>query len=195
MAESTQKTEPPESSRVSDSPREMEGEEHLKSPTDSQKTISDDDEIDYSIKPEFYDSDLDEKDELWVQKKRKGRTTSDAVLSCPGCFTTLCLECQRHEKYVTQYRAIFVVNCNIKSEQVLPQRSIKPKRGKRGRESDKSVPVSVDGETFKPVHCGVCSTEVGAIDEDEVYHFFNILPILTGFCLGAHLVGRLKLVA
>ncbi|XP_034698390.1 E2F-associated phosphoprotein-like isoform X2 [Vitis riparia] len=157
-----------------------------------EQIVSDDDEIDYSIKPEFYDSDLDEKDELWVQKKRKGRTTSDAVLSCPGCFTTLCLECQRHEKYVTQYRAIFVVNCNIKSEQVLPQRSIKPKRGKRGRESDKSVPVSVDGETFKPVHCGVCSTEVGAIDEDEVYHFFNILP---SFCLGAHLVGRLKLVA
>ena len=38
MTESTQKAEPPESSRVSESPREMEGEEHVKSPTDSQKT-------------------------------------------------------------------------------------------------------------------------------------------------------------
>lgn len=57
-------------------------------------SVSDDEEIDYSIKPEFYDSDLDVKDELWVQKKRKGRA-SDAVLSCPACFTTLCLECQR----------------------------------------------------------------------------------------------------
>ncbi|KAK9906200.1 hypothetical protein M0R45_002744 [Rubus argutus] len=68
----------------------------MASPTNSQKTVSDDEEIDYSIKPEFYDSDLDGKDELWVQKKRKGGT-SDAVLSCPACFTTLCLECQRHE--------------------------------------------------------------------------------------------------
>ena len=77
---------------------------------------------------------------------------------------------------MTQYRAIFVVNCNIKSEQVLPQRISKPKGRKRGRESDKGEAGSVDGETFKPVHCGVCSTEVGAIDEDEVYHFFNVLP-------------------
>lgn len=82
----------------------------------------------------------------------------------------------RHEKYVTQYRAIFVVNCNIKNERVLPQRSIKPKRGKRGRESDNCGAGSVDGEKFRPVHCEVCSTEVGAIDEDEVYHFFNVLP-------------------
>lgn len=58
-------------------------------------SVSDDDEIDYSIKPEFYDPDLDDKDEVWVRKKTKGRI-SDAVLSCPGCFTTLCLECQRY---------------------------------------------------------------------------------------------------
>lgn len=57
--------------------------------------VSDDDEIDYSVKPEFYDPKLDDKDELWVQKRRKGHT-SDAVLSCPACFTTLCLECQRY---------------------------------------------------------------------------------------------------
>lgn len=61
-------------------------------------SVSDDDEIDYSVKPEFYDSDIDDKDELWVQTKRKGRT-SDAVLSCPSCFTTLCLECQRYTVY------------------------------------------------------------------------------------------------
>lgn len=58
-------------------------------------SVSDDDEIDYSIKPEFYDPLHDEKDELWVHKKRKGRI-SDAVLSCPACFTTLCLDCQRY---------------------------------------------------------------------------------------------------
>ncbi|XP_042487910.1 E2F-associated phosphoprotein [Macadamia integrifolia] len=73
---------------------EKEGKLGGESPTESQQTVSDDDEIDYSIKPEFYDSDLDEKDESWINKKRKGRT-SDANLSCPACFTTLCLECQR----------------------------------------------------------------------------------------------------
>ncbi|KAL7180772.1 hypothetical protein ACSBR1_039767 [Camellia fascicularis] len=137
------------------------------SPTDSQKTISDD-EIDYSIKPEFYDSNLDDKDELWVQKQRKGHY-SDAVLSCPACFTTLCLECQRHEKYVTQYRAVFVSNCKIKTDEVSPV-GLKRKRGKR------RIEYGDGGETFKPVCCAVCSTEVGVIDEEEVYHFFNALP-------------------
>lgn len=145
------------------------------SPTNSQKTISDDDEIDYSIKPEFYDPNLDDKDELWVQKRRKGYF-SDAVLSCPACFTTLCLECQRHEKYVTQYRAIFVVNCKIKVDDVSQFGSQKRKRDRRGKASCASNAISVAGETIKGVCCSVCSTEVGVIDEEEVYHFFNVLP-------------------
>ena len=56
--------------------------------------MSSDDEIDYSVEPEFYDPDLDDVDERWINRQRKGRT-SDAVLSCPACFTTLCLDCQR----------------------------------------------------------------------------------------------------
>lgn len=56
---------------------------------------SGDDEVDYSIKPEFYDPDLDVRDELWVQKKIMGRR-SDAILSCPACFSTLCLDCQQY---------------------------------------------------------------------------------------------------
>ncbi|RAL51630.1 hypothetical protein DM860_010348 [Cuscuta australis] len=140
----------------------------------SQKTASDEEEeeIDYSVKPEFYDSDLDNRDESWAQKKRGGRT-SDATLSCPACFTTLCLDCQRHEKNVTQYRAIFVVNCKIEDE---PQLGSKRKRGRRNGESE-ARPASADGaETFKHVCCSVCLTKVGVIDEDEVYHFLNVLP-------------------
>ncbi|XP_052205963.1 uncharacterized protein LOC127810488 isoform X2 [Diospyros lotus] len=148
--------------------------ERAESPTDSQKTISDDDEIDYSIKPEFYDPDLDDKDEIWVQKQRKCRS-SDAVLSCPACFTTLCLECQRHEKYLTRYRAVFVTNCKIKSE-ASGVRNLKRKRGMKGRGSSHNEAAPGDGETFKPVCCAVCSTEVGVIDEEEVYHFFDVLP-------------------
>ncbi|XP_071701306.1 uncharacterized protein [Rutidosis leptorrhynchoides] len=130
--------------------------------------VSDDDVIDYSVKPEFYDPNLDDKDQLWVQKKRKGQY-SDAVLCCPACFTTLCLECQRHEKYVTQYRAVFVVNCKTKISHVSEEGSLKRKRVKKGGNS-------ADVGSTKPVCCSVCETEVGVIDEDEIYHFYNVLP-------------------
>ncbi|PON91224.1 E2F-associated phosphoprotein [Trema orientale] len=147
----------------------------IDSPTNSQKTVSDDEEIDYSVKPEFYDPELDDKNELWAHNKRKGRT-SDAVLSCPACFTTLSLDCQRHEKYLTQYRAVFVVNCKVGSEWLLHPSNPKSKRGKRRRESDESEVNPVVCETFKQVRCESCSTEVGVMDEEEVYHFFNVLP-------------------
>ncbi|GAB4839621.1 hypothetical protein Ancab_029144 [Ancistrocladus abbreviatus] len=149
--------------------------ERVPSPTNSQRTVSDDDEIDYSIRPEFYDSELDDKDELWVSSKRKGQY-SDAVLSCPACFTILCYESQRHETYVTQYRAVFVVNCKVKNMQVLPQGRQKRKRCEKERHS---VPVegsSHKGETVRQVCCDVCSTEVGVIDEEEVYHFYDVIP-------------------
>ncbi|KAF5175811.1 E2f-associated phosphoprotein [Thalictrum thalictroides] len=142
------------------------------SPNGSEKMISDDDVIDYSVKPEFYDPELDAKDELWVHKKRSG-VVSDAVLSCPACFTTLCLESQRHEKIVTQYRAVFVENCKIKNEEVVQvesnKKQLKRKRGKNGFEA-------VESGKVKPVCCLVCSARVGVIDEDEVYHFFDVIP-------------------
>ncbi|XP_021896850.1 E2F-associated phosphoprotein isoform X2 [Carica papaya] len=144
------------------------------SPATSQQTVSDDDEIDYSMKPEFYDPDLDDKDESWMHKRRGGRT-SDAVLSCPACFTSLCFECQRHEKYVTQYRAIFVVNCKIGTGKIR-QNNVKSGRGKRRRESGEDGTDAGGGETFKPVNCAICSTEVGVMGTDEVYHFFNVIP-------------------
>ncbi|XP_047342654.1 E2F-associated phosphoprotein [Impatiens glandulifera] len=143
------------------------------SPTESLKTISDDEEIDYSVKPEFYDAHLDDKDESWAQKQRRGRT-SDAVLSCPACFTSLCFECQRHEKYLTQYRAIFVRNCKIKKHEIVHSDNNTHKR-KRGKGSS-SLVGEANGEAVRPVCCLVCSTEVGVIDEDEVYHFFNVIP-------------------
>lgn len=58
---------------------------------------------------EFFDPDLDEHDENWVVQQRQGRQT-DAILSCPSCFTTCCIDCQQHE-YKDQYRAMFVTNC------------------------------------------------------------------------------------
>ncbi|KAL8534896.1 hypothetical protein ACS0TY_010798 [Phlomoides rotata] len=119
----------------------------------SQQTVSDDDEIDYTSKPEFYDPKRDENDELWAQKQRRG-LTSDAVLSCPACFTTLCLDCQRIKEEVSQPGS-------------------KRKRNKRGSKTEADPSPA---ETFKRICCSVCSTDVGVIDEDEVYHFLNAIP-------------------
>ncbi|XP_057774054.1 uncharacterized protein LOC130993246 [Salvia miltiorrhiza] len=138
---------------------------------ESQQIVSDDDEIDYSTKPEFYDPKVDEINESWAQKQRRGRC-SDAVLSCPACFTTLSLDCQRHEKYVTQYRAVFVVNCRIKEEVPKPG----SRRKREGRNSQAGTDPTGAAETFKRVCCSVCSTDVGVVDEDEVYHFLNVIP-------------------
>ncbi|KAK1256509.1 hypothetical protein QJS04_geneDACA019201 [Acorus gramineus] len=148
---------------------------NLDATTDAEGIISDDDEIDYSIEPEFYDPEIDEKDEVWVHKRRGGGT-SDAVLSCPACFTTLCLDCQRHEKYLTQYRAMFVVNCRIKTDQAA--REQKQNSVRRTDNTHCNVTKTVGGRDAVPrsVCCLVCSTEVGVFDEDEVYHFFNVLP-------------------
>lgn len=74
--------------------------------------VSSDDEIDYSIKPEFYDSNIDDKDELWVHKQRKGRST-DALLSCPACFTTLCLDCQRYVSMICKIEVAHMFLFNI----------------------------------------------------------------------------------
>lgn len=61
----------------------------------------------------LYDPTADDKDTEWVEKKRKGRS-SDAILSCPCCFSILCLECQQHPTQQNIYRAEFVVNCQVR---------------------------------------------------------------------------------
>lgn len=44
---------------------------------------------------DYYDETLDDEDEEWAIKQRQGRR-SDGILSCPACFTTLCMDCQRY---------------------------------------------------------------------------------------------------
>lgn len=80
----------------------------------------------------------------------------------------------RHEKYVTQYRAMFVVNCRIKEEVSEPGN--KRKRNRRGSRTEANPSPTAAADTFKRVCCDVCSTDVGVIDEEEVYHFFNVIP-------------------
>ena len=45
-------------------------------------------------------------------RKLKPRN-SDAVLSCPCCFTVVTMDCQRHVRYTNQYRAMFVMNIGV----------------------------------------------------------------------------------
>ncbi|XP_019961471.2 E2F-associated phosphoprotein [Paralichthys olivaceus] len=156
----------------------------------------------------LYDPDEDDRDQAWVDAKRRGynsrkrpagalqsqprRTqglpSSDAILNCPACMTMLCLDCQRHEKYRTQYRAMFVMNCTVKRDEVLryntqqerKQRSRKRRRGQKtetpASEAPDPSPAGMDAdEVYHPVQCSECSTEVAVFDKEEVYHFFNIL--------------------
>lgn len=94
----------------------------------------------------------------------------------------------RHEKYRTQYRAMFVMNCVVKRDEVLrykTQQENKQRKRKRRKQqqteaaADEAVGAGPSGmdadEVYHPVRCSECSTEVAVFDKDEVYHFFNIL--------------------
>uniref|UniRef100_A0A671PDT0 E2f-associated phosphoprotein n=1 Tax=Sinocyclocheilus anshuiensis TaxID=1608454 RepID=A0A671PDT0_9TELE len=163
----------------------------------------------------LYDPDEDDRDQAWVDAKRKEYRnqrrlppsanrrnkphtvpSSDAVLNCPACMTTLCLDCQRHEKYRTQYRGMFVMNCTVNKEEVLRYKTANKRKQNRHRKKARleSTTTSAEAETessagltdarlagmdeeeiYHPVKCTECSTEVAVYDKDEVYHFFNIL--------------------
>ncbi|XP_008101595.1 E2F-associated phosphoprotein [Anolis carolinensis] len=148
----------------------------------------------------FYDPEEDKRDQEWVDKKRRRyhsiRSTlseqqqtqlpaipnSDAVLNCPACMTTLCLDCQRHESYRTQYRAMFVMNCTVIKEEILKYKdplNMKTKRKhkkiKQSTESTAGSEKQEEEEIYHPVKCTECSTEVAVFDKDEVFHFFNVL--------------------
>ncbi|XP_056152135.1 E2F-associated phosphoprotein [Lampris incognitus] len=158
----------------------------------------------------LYDPDEDDRDQAWVDTRRRRYScsrrrlpasvrsrpgqpqalpSSDAILNCPACMTTLCLDCQRHEKYRTQYRAMFVMNCSVKRDEVLrykeqndkKKRSRKRRRGEKEKittadETSDPIPRGMEEEdVYHPVQCTECSTEVAVFDKEEVYHFFNIL--------------------
>ncbi|ELK35051.1 E2F-associated phosphoprotein [Myotis davidii] len=145
----------------------------------------------------LYDPEKDNRDQAWVDARRRGYhgfgiqrprqqqqpvPNSDAVLNCPACMTTLCLDCQRHESYKTRYRAMFVMNCSVNKEEVLRYKTPENRKKKRGhkkmRANHEDAAEQTDTEveeTYHPVMCTECSTEVAVYDKDEVFHFFNVL--------------------
>ena len=62
---------------------------------------------------------------------------------------------------------MFVFNCHIKKDEQLKM----PKNDANSKKND-----LVEYETYKPVECEICKTEVGVYDDkDEIYYFFNVL--------------------
>ncbi|CAI5961190.1 unnamed protein product [Closterium sp. NIES-65] len=150
--------------------------------------------------PPWYDAEMDDRDERWMAKtrRRRGGRRSDAILSCPACLSSVCFDCQRHERFTTQYRAVFAVNCAVNTSQKLVMPSGKDggskKRKGRGKSGGAKEQGSTGGggvggviggegsaggeeEVMHPVMCETCGTEVGVFDAmEQVYHFFNVLP-------------------
>ena len=112
-------------------------------------------------------------------------------------MTVLCVDCQRHATYHTQYRAMFAMNTTVNDKEILryKKKEVKRKRGRkkqrtkpetkkeRSRSRSKSLNRASDADQaesdredlFHPVSCKICHTEVGVFDSDELIHFFNVI--------------------
>ncbi|QQP56151.1 E2F-associated phosphoprotein [Caligus rogercresseyi] len=137
----------------------------------------------------LYDPGEDDRDQAWIDSirrsyTRKGNTTisqankeppkplpnSDAVLNCPACFAVVCLDCQRHELYQNQYRAMFVMNCSVD-----PSKKLAYSHSKRSIKKNKAGPSTAKEELYNPVKCDACETQLAVYDKEEIYHFFNVV--------------------
>lgn len=143
---------------------------------------SEEGDIDPNVEPDpLYDPNADDMDERWTAQQRQGRVT-DAILSCPACFTTLCIDCQKHATVHTQFRAMFVMNCVVDSSH--PQYADQPhsrqkKKSTRKREAlgpPCDLLESSQHNVVYPVSCEACGTVVGVRDKEEVYHFYHVYP-------------------
>lgn len=139
----------------------------------------------------LYDPQSDESDQKWIDNERRvarsvstthnisdvsggrvGVAVSDATLNCPACLTQVCLDCQRHDVYRTQYRAMFVRNCRIDFNQRL---QFKDKSKKRRRNANQISETTSAVDIYHPVFCEICNTQIAVYDSEEVYHFFHVL--------------------
>lgn len=108
------------------------------------------------------------------QKGLKALPTSDALLNCAACMCILCLDCQQHDKYENQFRAMFVHNCKIdRSEKLYFKQKTRQYKSKKDRESENQI--NADDEVFLSVKCTQCEAVVGVYDTDEIYHFFSVI--------------------
>lgn len=99
---------------------------------------------------------------LGISVEQVARMRTDAILSCPGCFTTICsFGSQRHVRFRHQYRSVLAENVVVHAGDLLSD----PRGG--GAETDQYYRVS----------CEACGTDVGLQDlRDHSYHFYQVLP-------------------
>jgi hypothetical protein len=142
-------------------------------------------------------NDQDDDDENAPSSPKEGTTTqskmykprnSDAVLSCPCCFNIVCMDCQRHERYSNQFRAMFVmgiaVDWNLRlvyddEQKVLVEKPQLPHQqvplDGYYLDDDNDDDVGRQDE-YLSVSCASCRTQVAALDmKEEVYHFYGCL--------------------
>ncbi|KAI8909660.1 E2F-associated phosphoprotein-domain-containing protein, partial [Gorgonomyces haynaldii] len=98
---------------------------------------------------ELYDEEEDDLNQEYVDQIT---TRESPILCCPLCFTTVCRDCQEHEEYKNQFRAMFVENVRVLFDQVL----------------------KAESSVYHPVRCLECECEIG-VYQDEVYHFFHVI--------------------
>jgi hypothetical protein len=144
--------------------------------------------------PEFYDPAADDADAAFAARLRRDGGRSDAVLSCPACFTTLCVDCRAHARYETQFAAMFVLNCAVDAAQLVRPAAggaHAPPRGKRrapaaeaaaapeaaSAAAPPAAAAAAAEERYNPVACGACGEEVGLreVGPSGLYHFFHVL--------------------
>eukprot|EP00177_Eucheuma_denticulatum_P006938 GFKZ01012622.1.p2 GENE.GFKZ01012622.1~~GFKZ01012622.1.p2 ORF type:complete len:202 (-),score=21.69 GFKZ01012622.1:1318-1866(-) len=121
----------------------------------------------------FYDPHADSEDEAWVQSHLLPHVTapgSTESISCPACFTLLSHQVQPHVRYEGQFRAVFVTNCKVVQDERL---RIVVGDGVGGRRN--VLGGGKEDEAFRPVACAECGTEVGVLDNENVYHFCNVV--------------------
>ncbi|CAH1790692.1 unnamed protein product [Owenia fusiformis] len=140
----------------------------------------------------LYDPDQDDANQRWVdahrshgapvgpsgdKKKTRAAPSSDAVLDCPACLTTLCIDCQRHDIYKTQYRAMFVMNCSTNFTEILryPAEKVNKKLSKRQKKLNKNkkkdspdaASVLTDGQQNQDDNSMVIDGPSGSTEADD----------------------------
>jgi hypothetical protein len=122
----------------------------------------------YGEPDDLYDATSDDLDLKHVLQT-KVVADSDAVLSCPMCFTVVCYDCQRMEGSTSQFRAMFVEHLTVLRERpavdVIPALQDNP---------EQALQLCNDKGYLKAC-CDQCYSVLAVVDREEVYHLFNVI--------------------
>mmetsp|Transcript_27137 Transcript_27137/g.53311 ORF Transcript_27137/g.53311 Transcript_27137/m.53311 type:complete len:205 (+) Transcript_27137:263-877(+) len=144
----------------------------------------------------FFDAQEDEEDAMFVRSLRdsdgKAEETeahphTDAVLSCPGCFTQLCYSCQGHDLYPNQYRAISAYNCTVHTEQTYKEAVDEGGGGRKRRRTfvESQPPEAADGSSASimcPSGEPIAMEGIGGDGDGESAVKVRFLPVSCNIC-------------